>query len=67
MQGQANHFYRYAPTKIEYGIKRYQDETARLYRQVLGRLVLRTLGVVMLMIRCWIQCPRRSSCWETRE
>lgn len=31
MQGQANHFYRYAPEKIPYGIKRYQDETARLY------------------------------------
>jgi len=31
MQGQANHFYRYAPEKIPYGIKRYQDETRRLY------------------------------------
>ena len=31
MQGQANHFYRYAPEKIPYGIKRYQDETNRLY------------------------------------
>ncbi|WVF73135.1 hypothetical protein IAT40_007954 [Kwoniella sp. CBS 6097] len=31
MQGQANHFYRYAPEKIPYGIKRYQEETARLY------------------------------------
>eukprot|EP01112_Ceratiomyxa_fruticulosa_P023230 TRINITY_DN879_c0_g1_i4.p1 TRINITY_DN879_c0_g1~~TRINITY_DN879_c0_g1_i4.p1 ORF type:complete len:238 (-),score=66.34 TRINITY_DN879_c0_g1_i4:125-838(-) len=31
MQGQAHHFYRYAPEKIEYGIKRYQDETKRLY------------------------------------
>ncbi|KAJ3011845.1 UNVERIFIED_CONTAM: hypothetical protein HDU68_001490 [Siphonaria sp. JEL0065] len=31
MQGQANHFNRYAPEKIPYGIKRYQDETARLY------------------------------------
>ncbi|WWD03435.1 hypothetical protein V865_001487 [Kwoniella europaea PYCC6329] len=31
MQGQANHFARYAPEKIPYGIKRYQDETARLY------------------------------------
>jgi glutathione S-transferase len=34
MQGQANHFFRYAPEKIPYGIKRYQDETARLYRLV---------------------------------
>ncbi|RXK39435.1 hypothetical protein M231_03268 [Tremella mesenterica] len=31
MQGQANHFYRYAPEKIPYGIKRYQEETNRLY------------------------------------
>lgn len=31
MQGQANHFFRYAPEKIEYGIKRYQNETKRLY------------------------------------
>jgi glutathione S-transferase len=29
--GQANHFFRYAPEKIPYGVKRYQDETARLY------------------------------------
>ncbi|KAJ3412109.1 hypothetical protein HDV05_001203 [Chytridiales sp. JEL 0842] len=31
MQGQANHFYRYAPEKIPYGINRYQTETKRLY------------------------------------
>ncbi|GAA5944216.1 hypothetical protein JCM10213_004101 [Rhodosporidiobolus nylandii] len=31
MQGQANHFYRYAPEKISYGIERYQNESARLY------------------------------------
>jgi len=31
MQGQANHFVRYAPEKIEYGIKRYTNETKRLY------------------------------------
>jgi glutathione S-transferase len=31
MQGQANHFTRYAPTPIEYGINRYQTETRRLY------------------------------------
>jgi glutathione S-transferase len=31
MQGQANHFFRYAPEKIPYGIKRYQDEARRLY------------------------------------
>lgn len=32
MQGQANHFTRYAPSKIPYGIERYQNETRRLYR-----------------------------------
>ncbi|KAH8842389.1 hypothetical protein MCOR27_003617 [Pyricularia oryzae] len=31
MQGQANHFSRYAPEKIQYGIDRYQNETRRLY------------------------------------
>ncbi|KAK7753155.1 Glutathione S-transferase 2 [Diatrype stigma] len=32
MQGQLNHFYRYAPEKIQYGIDRYKNETRRLYR-----------------------------------
>ena len=32
MQGQSNHFFRYAPEKIKYGIDRYQNETRRLYR-----------------------------------
>ena len=36
MQGQANVFYRYAPEKIEYAIRRYQNETRRLY-EVLDR------------------------------
>ena len=31
MQGQSNHFTRYAPEKIQYGINRYQNETRRLY------------------------------------
>ncbi|KAH8106257.1 glutathione S-transferase [Cristinia sonorae] len=31
MQGQANHFFKFAPEKIPYAIKRYQDETKRLY------------------------------------
>ncbi|CED84643.1 Glutathione S-transferase [Phaffia rhodozyma] len=38
MQGQANHFYRYAPEKIPYAIKRYQDETRRLYSVLETRL-----------------------------
>jgi glutathione S-transferase len=32
MQGQANHFFRYAPEKIQYGIDRYINESRRLYR-----------------------------------
>lgn len=32
MQGQSNHFKRYAPEKIQYGIDRYGNETRRLYR-----------------------------------
>ena len=38
MQGQANVFHRYAPEKIEYAIRRYQEETARLYRVLDRRL-----------------------------
>lgn len=41
MQGQANHFFRYAPEKIEYGIKRYVDETKRLYGVLDARLAER--------------------------
>jgi len=38
MQGQAAHFSRYAPEKIEYGINRYQNETRRLYSVLEARL-----------------------------
>ncbi|KAF8321031.1 glutathione S-transferase [Cantharellus anzutake] len=38
MQGQANHFYRYAPEKIPYGINRYITETKRLYSVLEARL-----------------------------
>ncbi|KAK4981270.1 Glutathione S-transferase 2 [Elasticomyces elasticus] len=38
MQGQANHFYRYAPKKIDYAIDRYQTETRRLYSVLEDRL-----------------------------
>jgi len=38
MQGQANHFNRYAPEKIDYAIKRYQNETRRLYEVLERRL-----------------------------
>jgi glutathione S-transferase len=42
MQGQANHFFRYAPEKIPYSIKRYQNETKRLYSVLETRLQDRT-------------------------
>jgi len=38
MQGQANHFYRYAHTKMDYAINRYQTETKRLYQVLDERL-----------------------------
>jgi len=38
IQGQANHFFRYAPEKIQYGINRYQNETKRLYSVLEARL-----------------------------
>ncbi len=38
MQGQANHFTRYAPETIEYGVNRYQNETKRLYSVLETRL-----------------------------
>ncbi len=38
MQGQANHFVKFAPEKIPYGIKRYMDETNRLYSVLDRRL-----------------------------
>jgi hypothetical protein len=41
MQGQANHFVRYAPEKIEYGVKRYANETKRLYAVLEERLAER--------------------------
>jgi len=38
MQGQAGHFLKAAPEKIPYAIKRYQDETLRLYSVLDSRL-----------------------------
>ncbi|HTJ57484.1 MAG TPA: glutathione S-transferase N-terminal domain-containing protein [Devosiaceae bacterium] len=38
MLGQNNHFSRYAPEKVPYAIKRYSDETHRLYRVLNAQL-----------------------------
>jgi len=47
MQGQANHFSRYAPEKIEYGVNRYQNETRRLYRVLDDHLKTSTSGYLV--------------------
>ncbi|KAF4993906.1 hypothetical protein FGRMN_6153 [Fusarium graminum] len=47
MQGQANHFKRYAPEKIEYGINRYTNETRRLYRTLDTHLAQQSSGYVV--------------------
>ena len=38
MQGQANHFVRYAPERIGYAVERYQNEVKRLYAVLEARL-----------------------------
>lgn len=59
MQGQANHFKRYAPEKIEYGINRYVNETRRLYRTMDTALAKSPSGylvgdrVTIADISCW--------------
>jgi glutathione S-transferase len=47
MQGQANHFYRYAPEKIKYGIDRYINESRRLYRVIDTHLAKSTSGYLV--------------------
>ncbi|KAM0354221.1 hypothetical protein ACHAPU_001259 [Fusarium lateritium] len=47
MQGQANHFNRYAPEKIEYGINRYINETRRLYRTLDTHLAEQSSGYIV--------------------
>lgn len=47
MQGQANHFTRYAPEKIPYGVNRYQNETRRLYKVMDTQLAKSTSGFLV--------------------
>ncbi|KAH8663534.1 putative disulfide bond reductase yfcG [Tricladium varicosporioides] len=47
MQGQANHFARYAPEHIEYGVNRYQNETRRLYGVLNAQLEKSTSGYLV--------------------
>ncbi|KAH6694294.1 glutathione S-transferase domain-containing protein [Leptodontidium sp. MPI-SDFR-AT-0119] len=59
MQGQAVHFNRFTPTKIEYGVTRYVNETRRLYRTLDDHLKATTSGyivgdkVTIADIACW--------------
>ncbi|TRX89515.1 hypothetical protein FHL15_009559 [Xylaria flabelliformis] len=59
MQGQLNHFNRYAPEKIQYGIDRYKSETRRLYRTLADALKTSTSGYLVgdrctiADIACW--------------
>lgn len=47
MQGQANHFSRYAPERIEYGVKRYVNESRRLYGVLNTQLEKSTSGYLV--------------------
>lgn len=47
MQSQANHFTRYAPEYIEYGINRYQNETHHLYKVLDDHLKKSTSGYLV--------------------
>src|ERR1700728_4626452 len=47
MQGQANHFNRYAPERIEYGVNLYVNETRRLYGVLDKHLQTSTSGYLV--------------------
>ncbi|KAG7114616.1 Disulfide-bond oxidoreductase YfcG like protein [Verticillium longisporum] len=59
MQGQANHFKRYAPEQIQYGIDRYTNESRRLYRTLDTHLAKSSSGFIVgdkltvADISCW--------------
>jgi glutathione S-transferase len=59
MQGQANVFFRYAPTKIPYAIERYQKETRRLYSVLDGHLaqseyLADAYSIADIATWCWV-------------
>lgn len=47
MQGQANHFFRYAPEKVPYAINRYITEAERLYGILDARLAASSSGFIV--------------------
>ncbi|KAK9845992.1 hypothetical protein WJX81_007901 [Elliptochloris bilobata] len=65
MQGQASHFGRFAPERVEYAINRYTNETKRLYKvldtALEGREYLAGPGLGKVSIAdianfCWVFC-----------
>ena len=80
MQGQAHHFVRYANEKIQYGIRRYTDETKRLYGVLnkhlsAGRdwLAAEQYTIADIACFCWVYehpwagapTPELSTCCQT--
>ncbi|KAJ5988094.1 glutathione S-transferase II [Penicillium waksmanii] len=59
MQGQLEHFQKYAPEKVEYSINRYSNETRRLYGTLENHLAKSSHGllvgdrVTIADIACW--------------
>jgi glutathione S-transferase len=68
MQGQANHFIRSAPEPVPYAIKRYIDETKRLYgvaemqlaKSSSGFLVGDRLTIADISIYGWVRLAGRA-------
>ncbi len=64
MLGQANHFRTYAPEKLPYAIRRYENETHRLYGVINRRLADREFvagdySIADIAIACWARTPER--------
>ena len=71
MLGQAHHFLQYAPEKVPYGIRRYSQEAARLYRVLDKRLSESAyLGgehysIADIAVWPWARWPERQGVEET--
>jgi len=65
MLGQAHHFLRYAPEKIEYAMNRYRNEANRLYRVLERRLAespyvaCEEYTIADMSIMPWLRFPER--------
>eukprot|EP01126_Amoeba_proteus_P050121 TRINITY_DN5898_c0_g1_i4.p1 TRINITY_DN5898_c0_g1~~TRINITY_DN5898_c0_g1_i4.p1 ORF type:complete len:173 (+),score=15.39 TRINITY_DN5898_c0_g1_i4:396-914(+) len=73
MQGQANVFLRYAPTKIPYAIERYQQETRRLYKVLENQLAQTTylvgheITMADICIYPWVRAAKWAGIDLTKE